>query len=58
MNKYRLTLSIDDEIEAETLEKAWKSFRESVTVGYYGPTKDDVEFVEEVEESVTEPGEV
>jgi len=53
MNLYRLTLDIDDEIQAETLEEAWVKFQERVRKGYYGPTKENVEFLEEVPEAVT-----
>lgn len=55
MNLYRLTLSIDDEIQAETHEEAWGKFQERVKSGYYGPTKENVDFLEEVrvEEAVT-----
>lgn len=48
MYTYRLTLNIDDEIQAETHEEAWIKFQERVKRGYYGPTKEDVEFLEEV----------
>ena len=53
MKRYRLTLSIEDETEAETHKEAWEVFSERVKKGYYGPTKGDVEFIEEI----TEPGE-
>ncbi|MBA7607067.1 hypothetical protein ES703_14219 [subsurface metagenome] len=55
MNRYRLTLMIDDETEAETLEAAWAKFNARVKQGYYGPIKENVEFLEEVpvEEIIT-----
>ena len=49
MRRYRVTLTIEDEIEAATHEEAWVKFSERVKRGYYGPTKEDVEFIEEVE---------
>jgi hypothetical protein len=48
MNIYRFTLTIDDDTKAETLEEAWGKFSERVKRGYYGPTKENVEFMEEV----------
>jgi len=48
MKLCRLTLNIDDEIQAETHEEAWEKFQGRVKRGYYGPTKENVEFLEEV----------
>ena len=48
MSRYRLALSIDDEIVTETQEEAWRAFVESIKQGYYGPTRDNVELLEEV----------
>ena len=48
MNKYRVTLTIDDELNAETEEEAWGKFSELLKSGYYGPIKENVEFLEEV----------
>ena len=53
MNLYRLTLNIDDEMQAETHEEAWVKFQERIKRGYYGPTKENVEFIEEVREAET-----
>lgn len=53
MNLYRLTLNIDDEMQADTYEVAWIKFQERVKRGYYGPTKENVEFLEEVREVET-----
>lgn len=53
MNVYRLTLNIDDEMQADTHEVAWIKFQERVKRGYYGPTKENVEFLEEVREVET-----
>lgn len=50
MNRYRLTMTIDDEVEAETPQKAWMKFKDLVECHYYGPTREDVEFIEEVVE--------
>ncbi len=49
MNLYRLTLNIDDEIQAETHEEAWVKSQELVKSGYYGPTRENVEFLEGVQ---------
>ena len=53
MNLYRLLLDVEDEIQAETHEEAWVKFRERVTKGYYGPTRENVEFIKEVREEDT-----
>ncbi len=50
MNLYRLTLNIDDEMQAETHEGAWVKFQARVREGYYGPTRENVEFIKEVRE--------
>ena len=50
MRRYRLILDIEDEIEARTHEEAWVKFLDLVKRGYYGPTRDDVEFQGEVPE--------
>ncbi len=58
MNLYRLTLNIDDEVQAETHETAWIKFLARVKEGYYGPTRENVEFIEEVQvEEAAAPGE-
>ena len=53
MNLYRLFMTIEEELEAETHEEAWVKFRERVREGYYGPTRDDIEFVGTVREEET-----
>lgn len=48
MNVYRMTLDIDDEVQAETHEEAWVKFYERIKRGYYGPTLENVQLIEEV----------
>ena len=50
MNLYRLYLRIEDELPAETHEGAWVKFQERVKRGYYGPTRENVEFIGEARE--------
>lgn len=53
MNSYRLSMTIEDEVVAPTHYEAFLKFRERFKEGFYGPDQEDVEFVEEVEESST-----
>ena len=55
MNRYRLSITIEDEVVAPTHYEAFLKFRERSQTGYYGPRHEDVEFIEEVEETPTEP---
>lgn len=58
MNRYRLSLTIEDEAEARTPYEAFLTFRDRFKEGFYGPPRENVEFIEEVEESSTStPGE-
>jgi hypothetical protein len=53
MNRYRLLMTIDDDIEAKDLDEAWEKFRNRIKEGYYGPTIGNVEFIGEVIEYPT-----
>jgi len=55
MNRYRLSMTIEDEVIADNSYKAFLTFRERFREGFYGPRQDDVEFVEEVLEEASEP---
>jgi len=55
MNLYRFSFSVDEEIKAETKEEAWKIVKDSISVGYYGPTQANVEFLEEIPEPAHKP---
>ncbi len=48
MDIYRFSLSIEDEITAESQEEAWKIAKDRVVGGFYGPTQANIEFLEEV----------
>lgn len=48
MNKYRLSITIEDEVIAETHYEAYLKFRDRWTCGFYSPRQQDVEFIEEV----------
>ena len=50
MIRYRLTMTIEDELVTRTHEEAWVKFVDLIKRGYYGPTRDDVEFQGEVPE--------
>ena len=55
MNRYHLSLAIEDIVEAPTSYEAFLKFRERFEAGYYGPRQEDVMFDEKVEETSTEP---
>mgnify|MGYP001112394961 CR=1 FL=1 len=54
MYVYRISLTIEDEVLAETKREAWKQFTERIREGFYGPTINEVEEIEEVESSPDE----
>ena len=51
MNRYRLSMTIEDEVVAPTHYEAFLKLRERIKEGFYGPRQEDVEFIEEVEET-------
>ncbi|MBA7569806.1 hypothetical protein ES708_11547 [subsurface metagenome] len=53
MNRYRLVMTIEDEAEGRTPYEAFLTFRDRFKAGFYGPPREDIEFVEEVEEPPT-----
>lgn len=56
MNKYRFTLTIEDEVIADNEYEAWAQFRNRVIDRFYGPIDKQIELIEEIlpEESTTE----
>ena len=48
MNIYRFSFTVDDEIKAESLTEAWDIVKQSITAGYYGPTRENLEFDREL----------
>ena len=48
--RFRLSISIDDEIIADDIDEAWDTFKTRFEDRFYGPTKDNIEQLEEVEE--------
>lgn len=54
MNLYTFSFSVEDNIQAESLEEAWKIARERVVSGFYGPTQANLEFIEELPEEAEE----
>ncbi len=48
MNVYRFSFSVEDEIKAESLTEAWGIIKESIIAGYYGPTRENLEFDREL----------
>jgi hypothetical protein len=56
MKVYKLTFIVEDEIKAESREEAFKIAKESLAIGYYGPTQDNLELLEDLlGESPEEP---
>ena len=52
--RFRLSLTIDDEIEADDIDEAWDRFKSRIEDRFYGPTKDNIEDLGELpEEEVT-----
>lgn len=45
MKIFRLRLNIEDELAADSLYQAWRTFSERVREGYYGPAMPHVEEV-------------
>ena len=41
--RFRLTITIDDEIKADDLDQAWNKFKGRIEDHFYGPTKDNIE---------------
>jgi len=54
MKIFHYTLTIDDEIRAETLEDAWQVVKARDEDNWYGPTIANLEFIGEEPEEVTE----
>lgn len=55
MQIYRFSFNVEDEITAESLDEAWEIVKGRTMDRFYGPTKDNLEFVREVPvEEVTE----
>lgn len=48
--RFRLSLSIEDELIADDFNEAWDTFKDRVEDRLYGPTKDNIEDLGEVEE--------
>ena len=46
--RFRLALSIEDEIEADNLDQAWNKFKGRIEDHFYGPTKDNIEDLGEI----------
>ncbi len=46
--RYKLTVSIEDEIEAEDLDEAWDTFKTRFEDRFYGPTIKDIEDMGEI----------
>lgn len=57
MNKYRLSMIVEDEATGQTHYEAYLRFRERFKEGFYGPRQEDVTFVEEVPEEPKLPSE-
>lgn len=55
MKVYRFSFTIDDEIVAETRDRAYRIVRELFQLGYYGPTRDNLEFDRELSLEGEEP---
>jgi len=41
--RFRLSITIDDEIKADDLDDAWDKFKSRLEDRFYGPTKDNIE---------------
>ena len=52
MRRYRVMISVDDDIEAKTIDEALRICKARMEIGYYGPTYRDIEDMGEVVEEV------
>lgn len=43
MKKYRIRLTIDDELNAESRDDAFHIYQDRVQTGFYGPVAKDIE---------------
>lgn len=50
MKRYRLTLTIEDEVIADDIDEAWETIKKRVEDRFYGPTTRDIEDLGEVPE--------
>ena len=46
--RFRLSLTIEDEITANDLDDAWDKFKSRLEDHFYGPTKDNIEDLGEI----------
>jgi len=52
MNRYRLSMSIEDEVIAADPYEAFRQFSDRTHEGFYGPTQVDVELIEVIPEDM------
>ena len=48
LRRFRLSITIEDEIEADDLDEAWDKFRSRIEDRFYGPTKENIEDLGEI----------
>jgi len=46
--RFGLSLTINDEIEADDIDDAWDKFKSRLEDRFYGPTKDNIEDLGEI----------
>ena len=46
--RFRLSLTLEDEIEADDIDDAWDKFKGRFEDRFYGPTKDNIEDLGEI----------
>ena len=49
--RFRLSLTIEDEITADDIDEAWDKLKGRIEDHFYGPTKDNIEDLGEIIEA-------